>query len=252
MRLLVAGPLAASAIANANRFTVARATIEHVDDADDALHFARHDSFDAVLFDVAMPHLSAAQFVRRLRDARRQVPVIVVATGLVGAERARLLDLGADDVVILPADGEEIAARIRAVVRRAGGHAQSELRWGPLALHLDRRELSVNAQALHLSPNEFRLLQVLLLRKGTLVRKAALLEALYTDPDDSEIKSIDVLMHRLRKRLIAAGADGLVTTVWGAGYIVREHVANQDAVPMPLAEAHDIGPRDRHLAVAVH
>ena len=101
---------------------------------------------------------------------------------------------------------------------------------------------------MHLSPNEFRLLQVLLLRKGTLVRKSALLDALYTDPDDSEVKSIDVLMHRLRKRLTAAGADGLITTVWGSGYIVREFAA----APRPAARTPSPLPLPRQLAAALH
>ena len=248
MRLLVAGPLAASTMTIASRFFAAKATVEQAHDGDDALHLARHDSFDALLLDVAISGYSGAQFIRKLRDFRCNVPVIVVANSLAGVERARLLDLGADDIVILPSDGEEIAARLRAVVRRACGHAKSELRWGPLALHLDRRELLVNDLALHLSPNEFRLLQVLLLRKGTLVRKSALLDALYTDPDDSEVKSIDVLMHRLRKRLMSAGADGLITTVWGSGYIVREYAAP----PMPAVRATVPAPRPRQLAVAMH
>ena len=87
------------------------------------------------------------------------------------------------------------------------------------------------------------------------MRKAALLEALYTDPDDSEIKSIDVLMHRLRKRLIAAGADGLITTVWGAGYIVREHAAQQESVSEVASRdiaAHGANVRDHRRALAVH
>ena len=248
MRLLVVGPQAASAIATAGRFSATRATIEHVDDGEDALHLARHDSFDAVLFDTGIAGLTATQFVRKVRDARCHVPVIMFSRGMSGLDRARLLDFGTDDIILLPADGEEVAARIRAVVRRAGGHAQSELRWGPLALNLDRRELSVNDQALHLSPNEFRLLQVLLLRKGSLVRKAALLDALYTDPDDSEIKSIDVLMHRLRKRLAASGAEGLITTVWGSGYVVREYVAEPPPNVTPAMMASQL----RDMAVAVH
>ena len=248
MRLLVAGQLAASTLTITSRFFAARITAEHANDGDDALHLARHDTFDVILLDVSLSGLSGGQFIRRLRDARCNIPVIVLGLSMPGTERARLLDLGADDIIIHPLDGEEVAARVRAVVRRACGHAKSELRWGPLALHLDRRELLVNDTALHLSPNEFRLLQVLLLRKGTLVRKSALLDALYTDPDDSEVKSIDVLMHRLRKRLTAAGADGLITTVWGSGYIVREFAA----APLPAARTPSPLPLPRQLAAALH
>lgn len=236
MRLLIAGSLAATTVAATTRFSAVRATIEQVHTGEDALHLARHDSFDAVIFDAILSDMTGVQLIRKLRDARCTTPAIAIARNILGAERAKLLDLGADDVIAQTADGEEVAARIRAVVRRVAGHTQSALRWGPLALHLERRELSVNGEALHLSPNEFRVLQVLLLRKGSLVRKAALLDALYSDPDDSEIKSIDVLMHRLRKRLMAAGADGLITTVWGSGYIVREP-AEKIAVPQAATAA---------------
>lgn len=222
MRLLLVGSLAATAVASTTRFSAVRATIEQVHTGEDAVHLARRDSFDAIIFDAALSDMTGVQLIRKMRDVRCTTPAIAIARNINATDRARLLDLGADDVLAQPIDGEEVAARIRAVVRRVGGHTQSALRCGPLALHLDRRELSVNGTALHLSPNEFRVLQVLLLRRGTLVRKSALLDALYSDPDDSEIKSLDVLMHRLRKRLMAAGADGLITTVWGSGYIVRE------------------------------
>ena len=139
MRLLVAGQLAASTLTITSRFFAARITAEHANDGDDALHLARHDTFDVILLDVSLSGLSGGQFIRRLRDARCNIPVIVLGPSMPGTERARLLDLGADDIIIHPLDGEEVAARVRAVVRRACGHAKSELRWGPLALHLDRR-----------------------------------------------------------------------------------------------------------------
>ncbi len=246
MRLLIVGSLAATAVAATTRFSAVRATIEQVHTGDDALHLARHDSFDAIIFDATLSDMTGVQLIRKIRDVRCTTPAIAIARNICGTDRAKLLDLGADDVLAQPTDGEEVAARIRAVVRRVGGHTQSALRWGPLSLHLERRELSVNGEALHLSPNEFRVLQVLLLRKGSLVRKSALLDALYSDPDDSEIKSLDVLMHRLRKRLTAAGADGLITTVWGSGYIVREPVEPVAVPPAPTL-ARSLG-----LALAVH
>jgi two-component system cell cycle response regulator CtrA len=225
MRLLLAGPDGKLAAETASLLQARRLTFDHAATGEDSLLLARQDDYDVLLFDAAFADMSGHEFVRRLRAGRSVLPTIALVRGCTPRDRARLLDAGADDVVAMPCDGEELAARIRAVARRLRGFTQSALRCGPVELHLDSRSASVDGRELRLSPSEYRVLQQLMLRKGTLVTKAALLDALYNDLDEPEIKSIDVLMHRLRKRLAAAGAESAVNTVWGAGYIMREPVA---------------------------
>jgi two-component system cell cycle response regulator CtrA len=238
MRLLLAGPNGKLATDMAALFAARRLSFDHVPTGEDSLLLARQDEYDALLFDISLADMSGQEFVRRLRAGRSLLPAIALATSISARDRARLLDAGADDVVVLPCDAEELAARIRAVARRLRGYTNSVLRCGALELHLDSRAAAVNGNELRLSPSEYRMLQQLLLRKGTLVTKAALLDALYNDLDEPEIKSIDVLMHRLRKRLAAGGADGIVATVWGAGYIVREPRHHVEMAPEPLAAMH--------------
>jgi len=232
MRVLLAGPIGKLATEAAGMLDARCFSVDPVPTGEEALQHSRQDSYDAIAFDVSLADMPGLEFVRRLRSARCQVPVIALVRQLAPRERARLLDAGADDVVALPCEAEEFAARVRAVGRRARGFTQSVLQCGPVELHMNSRLARVNGQDLRLSPTEFRVLQLLMLRKGALVTKTSLMDALYNDPDEPEIKSIDVLMHRLRKRLAAGGAAALISTVWGAGYIVRDPGA-----PLPPAES---------------
>lgn len=196
--------------------------LDQAGDADEAIHMSRHYAFDAMVIDATASAECCAAMLRRLRAADRRLPFLAVARQLHARDRARLLDLGADDIVTLPIDGAELCARLRAVVRRAAGFAQSMLQVGPVVLCMDRRDATAHGRDLNLSPTEYRALSLLLLRRNTLVTRQALMDALYGELDEPGVKSIDVLMHRLRKRLGAAGVGTLITTVWGGGYMVRE------------------------------
>lgn len=216
------------ALLASHRFVLDRAA-----NGEEALQFARLYSFDAVMINTSMLDPICTEFVRRLRAAGSRLPVVAISRQIAPRDRARLLDIGADDVITLPIDGTELAARLRAVVRRSGGFTRSVLRAGPVELHMDSRLATAHGRELHLSPTEYRVLELLILRKNTLITKSAVMDTLYGDIDEPEIKSIDVLMHRLRKRLGAAGVGSLITTVWGAGYIVREMTVADPAIDRP-------------------
>ena len=213
-----------------------RFVLDRAANGEEALQFARLYAFDAVMINTSMLDPICTEFVRRLRAAGRRLPVVAISRQIAPRDRARLLDIGADDVITLPIDGTELAARLRAVVRRSGGFTRSVLRAGPVELHMDSRLATAHGRELHLSPTEYRVLELLILRKNSLVTKSAVMDTLYGDIDEPEIKSIDVLMHRLRKRLGASGVGSLVTTVWGAGYIVRETVVAEPAIDRPFMQ----------------
>ena len=122
MRLLLVGSLAATAVASTTRFSAVRATIEQVHSGEDAVHLVRHDSFDAIIFDATLSDMSGVQLIRKVRDVRCTTPAIAIARNISATDRAKLLDLGADDVLAQPIDGEEVAARIRAVVPLSGAN----------------------------------------------------------------------------------------------------------------------------------
>ncbi len=210
-----------------------RFVLDRASNGEEALQFARLYSFDAILLNASMNDPLCTEFVRRLRATGSRLPAVAVSSHLAARDRAKLLDIGADDVISLPCDGNELAARVRAVVRRSGGFTRSVLRAGPVELHMDSRMAMAHGQELHLSPTEYRVLELMILRKNTLVTKSSVMDMLYGDMDEPEIKSIDVLMHRLRKRLTVAGVGTLITTVWGAGYIVRETIITESALDRP-------------------
>jgi two-component system cell cycle response regulator CtrA len=210
-----------------------RFVLDRASNGEEALQFARLYAFDAVMFNTNMADPVCTEFVRRLRASGSRLPAVAVAHNIAPRDRARLLDMGADDVITLPCDGSELAARMRAVVRRSGGFTRSVLRAGAVELHMDSRMATAHGQELHLSPTEYRVLELMILRKNTLVSKSAVMDTLYGDMDEPEIKSIDVLMHRLRKRLAAAGVGTLISTVWGAGYIVRETSVSEPTIERP-------------------
>jgi two-component system cell cycle response regulator CtrA len=130
--------------------------------------------------------------------------------------------MGADDFITKPFDSQELLARIHAVVRRAKGFSQPTLSVGPLLLNLGSREVSVEGRPVHLTGKEYGILELLTLRKGVVLTKEAFLNHLYGGMDEPEVKIIDVFICKLRKKLATAGADNLIGTVWGRGYVMRD------------------------------
>ncbi len=178
-----------------------------------------------------------------IRAADFKVPVVILADSATAQTKVRVLDQGADDFVIVPCDREELMARIRAVVRRSQGHSNSILRLGPVELSLNRREVRVHGRPLHLSRREFAVLELLFLKQGTILNKTAFLNHLYCGMEEPEMKTIDVIICRLRKKLATAGVPTLIDTVWGCGYILRE------PDPMPSLERH-VSPWQGHAVEA--
>jgi len=197
-------------------------TFVRADSEDDAQQMVKHHHFDVILFGAGPAGATGVDFIRRLRAAGSQLPAVAVSRLLDGRGRGRLLDAGADDVIEVPCDTTELCARLRAVVRRTRGFTRSVLTVGPLELHMDSRSAAAHGRDLHLSPSEFKVLELLILRKSTVVNKTALMDLLYGELDEPDVKSLNVLMHRLRKRLSLVGLDGFVRTVWGTGYMVDE------------------------------
>ncbi len=195
----------------------------------DGLEYLRRYEYDLVLVDAHLQDMPGHEMIRMARAAGFNVPAMVLADTATPQTKARALDQGADDFVVTPCDLDELLARIRAIVRRSQGHARSILRCGPVELSLDRREVRVQGQRLVVSRREFAVMELLFLKQGSILNKTAFLNHLYCGADEPEMKTIDVIICRLRKKLAVAGVPTLIDTVWGCGYILRE--------PLPLAEA---------------
>lgn len=186
---------------------------------DEALDLLRNEAADLVLLDRMLPGVSGDSVCRAIR-AEGDVPVIFVTARAEEEDRLRGLGWGADDYVTKPFSPREVVARVRAVLRRAGGRVEGGgvIRAGALALDLARHEATLGGEPLPLTPTEFRLVRALLESRGRPLSRAALAERGL--PEDSEAleRTVDAHVMKIRRKLRAGGAGAEIETVFGVGY----------------------------------
>lgn len=174
------------------------------------------ESFAAVVLDLGLPRRDGMAVLANLRQGGSAVPVLVLTARDQVADKVGALDLGADDYVVKPFDLDEIAARLRALVRRAHGRPQPVLVHGALRLDPAARGLSVDGAGVAVTPREFDLLQLLLENAGRVLTRRVLEEQLYSWGEAVESNALEVHIHHLRRKL----GEGLIRTVRGVGYMV--------------------------------
>ena len=179
---------------------------------------ADHD-FDALVLDLGLPGRSGHEVLRRLRAQDRRLPVLILTARDSLTERVGTLNEGADDFLAKPFALAELEARLLALIRRARGSEHPRLACGPLQFEAATRRFTLGDEALTLSPREQALLRALILKAGEPVARQALIERVFGDEDDVQPSAIDVLLHRLRKRLEGRGVR--IHTYRGLGYVLE-------------------------------
>jgi len=174
------------------------------------------DEFTAVVLDLGLPRMSGLEMLRRVRNRGDRTPVIILTAREAVDDRVRGLDLGADDYVVKPVALKELAARLRAVARRAQGIASGSLVVGSLSLDLASRAVTFDDNPVELQPREFALLQELMLRAGRVVTRTQLETQLYEWDHSLDSNAIEVHVHHLRRKL----SPTLIRTVRGVGYMI--------------------------------
>jgi DNA-binding response OmpR family regulator len=174
------------------------------------------EPYAAVLLDLGLPRRDGLEVLRAARARRNAVPILVITARDAVADRVKGLDAGADDYLVKPFDLDELAARVRALVRRAEGRAAPVVRHGPIALDPATREVTLRGKAVALSGREFALLQALLQRPGVVLSRAQLEERLYGWEEEVGSNAVEVHIHNLRRKL---GADA-IRNVRGVGYTI--------------------------------
>jgi DNA-binding response OmpR family regulator len=192
--------------------------VDWVSDGLAARHALTSESFAALVLDLGLPRLSGLDVLKELRANRQQLPVLILTARDAPEDVVAGLDAGADDYVIKPFNLGELAARLRALVRRAGGRAASELCHGELRLDPASRQVSFAGRSVDLSAREFDILHELLNHAGRVMTKAQIEEHLYAWGDELESNAIEVHIHHLRRKL----APDLIRTVRGVGYLIPE------------------------------
>ena len=197
----------------------------------DALSLMRDYKFDLVLLNLLLPDMDGNALISRLRLAKNKTPIIALSA--IPQGRVRALAAGADDVIERDIDRAELGARIRAIVHRSCGFSQSQLKVGNLILDVEQHDVLANGVRVHFTAKEFALLQLLILRRNTIMTKEAIFSQLYGGMDEPEIKIIDVFICRIRSKLGKAGLAAVISTVWGRGYSVKDAGSESLLLPRP-------------------
>jgi len=189
-------------------------TVEGAADGREAHHLGDVEEFDAVVLDLGLPQLDGLSVLRRWRAAGRNMPVLVLTARGSWQEKVEGMDAGADDYLAKPFHMEELLARLRALLRRRGEHASAQWRCGPIRLDTRQARVQVDGQPLVLTSHEFKLLSLLMQRKGEVLSRSELSEHIYAQDSDRDSNTIEVFVGRLRKKL----PEGCIETVRGLGY----------------------------------
>jgi DNA-binding response OmpR family regulator len=183
--------------------------------AEAALTFTeRSEPYALVLLDVGLPRKDGFAVLEGLRRRKNRVPVLILTARDAVSDRVKGLDHGADDYLVKPFSLDELAARIRAVLRRHAGRAEPLVNYGGLTLDPSARKVTCRGKEVAVSPREFSLLEALLDRPGKALSRAQLEERLYGWGEEVSSNSVEVHVHNLRKKL----GEGAIQTVRGVGY----------------------------------
>jgi two-component system OmpR family response regulator/two-component system response regulator QseB len=193
-------------------------TVDWVKDGVLAQDALAQGGYAAVLLDLGLPRRSGLEVLRRARQDGDLTPMLVLTARDGLDDRVEGLDVGADDYLIKPFEMRELLARMRAIVRRVGGHAQSTIGTAQTQLDLSSRELTHAGASILLSAKEFRLMHALLERPGAILSRTQLEERLYGWGEEVSSNAVEVLIHGVRRKL---GAD-VIRNVRGLGWRVSK------------------------------
>jgi DNA-binding response OmpR family regulator len=194
--------------------------VDWVRDGTTALTALRSEPFALAVLDLGLPGLSGLEVLKRARAAGVTTPVLILTAWDAVSDRVAGLDAGADDYLGKPFDLEELAARLRALHRRAHGRSDNAIRHGPLVLDPSTHEVSLNGTPVELSAKEFSVLHLLLENAGKVLSRERLEEGVYGWGSEVESNAIEVHVHHLRRKL---GREWIVT-VRGVGYLLPKEL----------------------------
>jgi len=190
--------------------------VDWVKDGDAAELFLRTEEYEIVILDLGLPKKSGIDVLRHLRSEGGDIPVLILTARDSVEDRVKGLDCGADDYMVKPFDLNELNARIRALMRRRSGRAETTIIHGELFIDPASHTVQLAGESVDLSPREFTLLEKLLESRGRVLSRSQLEQSLYSWKDEVDSNAIEVHVHHLRKKI---GSE-MIRTVRGVGYII--------------------------------
>jgi two-component system response regulator PhoP len=204
-------------------------SVEKSTDGREGLYYAREYPVDLAIVDLGLPSMSGVELIKQLRADGKEYPILVLTARDRWQDKVEVLKLGADDYVVKPFNVEELLARVDALLRRAGGWAQSELVCGPITLDTRAQEVKVSGAKLELTSFEYKLLEYLMLHAGEVLSKTQITEALYSEDFERDSNVIEVFIGRLRRKLDPDNSYKPIETLRGRGYRLAAERGAPDA-----------------------
>jgi two-component system OmpR family response regulator len=195
-------------------FKEAGYVVDSARDGEEGHHLGDTEPYDVVVLDIGLPHLDGISVLEKWRRDGRTMPVLILTARDRWSDKVQGIDAGADDYVAKPFHVEEVLARVRALVRRAAGHASNEIECGPVRLDTKSGRVTVDGNPVKLTSHEYRVLEYLMHHRDRVVSRTELIEHLYDQDFDRDSNTIEVFVGRLRKKMPA----DVIETVRGLGY----------------------------------
>jgi len=197
---------------------VAAAFIVDVETDGEIVHYrGENEEFDAILLDLGLPSVDGLTILKHWRNKGIATPVVILTARAQWEERVEAIEAGADDYLVKPFRMEELVARLRAVLRRANGHAVTTLRFGGFSLDTRLMQLTRDGVPIDLTPQEYKVLAYLAMHQGEVVSQLRLTEHIYSQEFERSSNAIEVLVGRLRRRL----NTDVIKTKRGFGYFIE-------------------------------
>lgn len=206
--------------------------VDTVADGESGFRQALAVDYDAAVVDVMLPRRDGLSLIQALRQRGSDLPVLVLSAKRSVEDRVRGLQTGGDDYLTKPFAFAELLARVQALVRRGTQSSEpTRLVVGPLALDLITREVTRAGEPIDLQPREFRFLEYLMRNPGRVVSKTLVIEHVWDYDFDPQTNVVDVLVHRLRKKVDEPFEPALIETVRGVGYVLRVPDSASESAP---------------------
>lgn len=195
--------------------------VDVASDGQEGLYYAQEYPIDLAIIDLGLPKLDGVELIKQLRAAGKHYPILILTARNRWQEKVEGLEAGADDYLTKPFHPEELAARIKVLIRRSVGLADARLSCGPITIDTSSKEVFVDDQPITITAYEYRLLSYLMLHTGKVLSKRELVDHIYEEDDDRDSNTIEVFIRRLRKKLDPSDQLKPIETQRGRGYRFR-------------------------------
>lgn len=218
MRLLLIEDDAALRLGLARQLEADGYRVDQAADGEDGLFQAREYPLDLAIVDLGLPKVNGLAVVQSLRAEGRTLPILILTARGSWQDKVQGLEAGADDYLVKPFEYPELAARVKALLRRALKATSDVLKLGPLSIDFSAQSARLNDDLLELTTFEYRVLEYLVRERARVVSKQELSDYLYPHDEDRDSNVLEVLIGRLRRKLDPAGALAPIETLRGRGY----------------------------------